>query len=89
MLESFKKIKEERLLPRGFTNNLPPLAVLALSRKDAAKALSISLPTLDRLVSRGLLRPARGCRKPTFSVRELERYLEMAASFKPAVKEVA
>jgi hypothetical protein len=76
-------------LPRGFTNALPQVAVLALSRNDAAKALSISLPTLDRLVSRGLLRPSRGCRKPTFSVRELERYLEITARFTPALKELA
>lgn len=48
---------------------------LALNRQAAAKALGISLPTLDRLVSRGLLRPSRACRRPLFSLDELKRFL--------------
>jgi len=50
-------------------------APLALTRDAAAKALGISLPTLDRLVFRGLLRPSRACRRPLFSLEELRRFL--------------
>jgi excisionase family DNA binding protein len=48
---------------------------LAYTRQAAAKALGVSLPTLDRLVSRGLLRPSRACRRPLFSLEELKRFL--------------
>ena len=48
---------------------------LALTRKEAAVALGISIPTLDRLVQRGLLRPSRALRRPLFPVPEIERFL--------------
>lgn len=48
---------------------------LALTREAAAKALGVSLPTLDRFVTRGLLRPSRACRRPLFSLEELKRFL--------------
>lgn len=51
------------------------LAPLALNREAAAKALGVSLPTLDRFVVRGLLRPSRACRRPLFSLEELKRFL--------------
>ena len=53
---------------------------LALTRKEAARALGISLPTLSRWVSRGLLRPSRACRRPVFSIAELERFLRVTAT---------
>ena len=53
---------------------------LALNRKQAANAIGISVVTLDRLVARGLLRPSRGCRRPLFSIRELERFLQITTS---------
>lgn len=52
---------------------------LALNRHAAAKALGISVVTLDRLVAAGRLRPSRFCRRPLFSLRELERFLQSTA----------
>ena len=60
------------LSPLTRTTSITPLA---LTRQQAARALGISLPTVDRLVSRGLLRPSRACRIPLFPVSELERFL--------------
>jgi len=57
----------------------PEVVRLALSRKEAAAALGVSLPTLDRLVQRGLLRPSRALRRPLFPVPEIERFLRETA----------
>lgn len=48
---------------------------LALSRTEAAKALGVSAITVDRLVTRGLLRPSLATRRPMFSPSELERFM--------------
>jgi len=48
---------------------------LALSRTEAAKALGVSPVTVDRLAQRGLLKPSRACRRPLYTVAELERFL--------------
>ena len=53
---------------------------LALTREEAAAALGISIPTLDRLVQRGLLRPSRALRRPLFPVPEIERFLRETAN---------
>ena len=53
----------------------PEVARLALRREEAAAALGVSVPTLDRLVQRGLLRPSRALRRPLFSLPEIERFL--------------
>ena len=53
---------------------------LALTRGEAAVALGISIPTLDRLVQRGLLRPSRALRRPLFPVPEIERFLRETAN---------
>jgi hypothetical protein len=53
----------------------PVLPKLALSRIEAAQALGISAPTLDRLTLRGLLRPSRATRRPLYAVAELQRFL--------------
>jgi hypothetical protein len=37
--------------------------------------LSVSPPTLDRLVQRGLLKPSRATRRPLFAIVELQRFL--------------
>lgn len=57
----------------------PEVPRLALSREEAAVALGVSVPTLDRLVHRGLLRPSRALRRPLFSVPEIERFLRETA----------
>jgi hypothetical protein len=49
---------------------------LGLNRIEAAKALGVSPPTLDRLTARGLLRPCRGTYRPIYWVGELERFLK-------------
>ena len=48
---------------------------LAYTRRDAAKALGISVPTLDRLVAAGAIRPCRAFRRPLFAREELRRFL--------------
>jgi hypothetical protein len=48
---------------------------LALNRVDAAKALSVSPATLDRLANRGLILPCRATGRPLYSVAEIERFL--------------
>ena len=57
----------------------PDVNRLALSREEAAAALGVSVPTLDRLVQRGLLRPSRALRRPLFPVPEIERFLRETA----------
>ncbi len=49
---------------------------LAYSRAEAAELLGISANSLDRLTSRGLLRPSRALRKPLYAEAELLRFLE-------------
>ncbi len=52
------------------------LPKLALTRAEAAQTLGISAVTIDRLTKRGLLRPCRATRRPIYSVKELERFLQ-------------
>lgn len=52
------------------------LPKLGLTRNEAAKALGISAVTVDRLTKRGLLCPSRATRRPIYSVKELERFLQ-------------
>jgi len=49
---------------------------LGLNRIEAAKALSISPATLDRLAQRGLIRRCRATYRPIYWVKELERFLK-------------
>jgi hypothetical protein len=48
---------------------------LALTRVDAAKALSVSPATLDRLANRGLIFPCRATGRPLYPIAEIERFL--------------
>jgi len=48
---------------------------LALTRRNAAKALGVSVQTLDRFTSRGLINPVRAFRRPLYPKAELERFL--------------
>jgi DNA-binding XRE family transcriptional regulator len=48
---------------------------LALTRKEVATALGVSMVTIDRLTERGLLKPSRATRRPLFAVFEIERFL--------------
>ena len=49
---------------------------LALTRGEAARAISVSTATLDRLTERGLLKPSRVTRRPLYPVCELKRFLK-------------
>jgi len=65
---------------RNFATVIPiPTAdapvVGALNASDAGRYLSLSLPTLRRLVAAGLLRPNRYTRHLLFPIGELERFL--------------
>ena len=64
----------------GQTQNSETRTPLALTRGEAAKLLSISTVTLDRLCKRGLLRPSRALRKPLFTLDELKRFLAETAT---------
>ncbi|HLP10222.1 MAG TPA: helix-turn-helix domain-containing protein [Opitutaceae bacterium] len=57
-------------------NSLSIPGKLALSRAEAAQRLSISIPSLDRAVVRGLLKPSRIGRRLVFTVAELQRFLD-------------
>ena len=48
---------------------------IALSRHEAAAALSISPITLDRLRKRDLIRASAATRRPTYAVEELKRFM--------------
>jgi hypothetical protein len=52
---------------------------LALNRVEAAKALSVSPATLDRLASRGLIAPCRATGRPLYAITEIERFLRDTA----------
>jgi len=54
----------------------PATPRLALTRLEAAKAIGVSAPTIDRLTQRGLLRPSRATRRPLYAVKEIERFLK-------------
>lgn len=45
------------------------------NRRETAKILGVSIPTVDRLIVRGLLHPSRATRRPMFTMEELERYM--------------
>jgi excisionase family DNA binding protein len=47
----------------------------ALKLRPAAEYLSLSIPTVHRLIQRGLLRPNRSTRHLLFPVIELNRFL--------------
>ena len=49
--------------------------VMTLSRHRAAKALSVSVSTLDRLVKAGRIRPVKIDARIVFTVEELKRFL--------------
>lgn len=54
----------------------PPTPVGALKLKPAAAYLGgLSVPTMHRLIKRGLLRPCRQVRHLVFAVSELNRFL--------------
>lgn len=57
---------------------------LALNRIEAAKALSVSPATLDRLANRGLIFPCRATGRPLYPIAEIERFLrETTAEVRP------
>ena len=53
---------------------------LALTTKEAAAALGISVRSLYRIAERHLLRPSRALRTKTWPVAELLRFLEQTAA---------
>ena len=53
----------------------PTHSVGALKLKPAAEYLSVSVPSMHRLVARGLVRPNRALRHLLFSREELDRFL--------------
>jgi Helix-turn-helix domain len=63
-----------------------PQLKLALTREEAAGALSISTATIDRLTERGLLKPSRAIRRPLYPISEIERFLKETQGKTPRVK---
>jgi excisionase family DNA binding protein len=60
---------------------------LALTRKQAARALGVSAMTIDRLTQKGVLNPSRATRRPLFAITELERFLADTAARSPREKQ--
>jgi excisionase family DNA binding protein len=58
------------------SDSLPARHQGALKLKGAADYLSVSVPTMHRLVARGLLKPNRSLRHLLFPVSELDRFLK-------------
>jgi excisionase family DNA binding protein len=70
--------KTKRQQANGVEQNIataPAQSVGALKLKPAAHYLSLSKPSVYRLVARGLLRPNRATRHLLFSIEELNRFL--------------
>lgn len=55
--------------------NKTELKRLAVSRVEAARLLSVSPFTVDRLRARGLLRCSMATRRPLYPIWEIERFL--------------
>ena len=63
-------------MPKSTNQNSPISAQAALKLKPAAQYLGgLSVPTIHRLIKRGLLKPNRSTRHLLFPVEELERFL--------------
>lgn len=62
---------------------------LLVSRKQAAEALSVSVPTLCALIQRGLLRPVRIGSRVLLSWSELQRFAESGAASEQEVEQAA
>jgi len=62
---------EEKIIPAAPTTQ----TFGALKLKPAAQYLSLSKPSIYRLVTRGLLHPNRATRHLLFSIEELNRFL--------------
>jgi hypothetical protein len=60
---------------------MPPTNIpkLTFTRKETAAALGLSVPTIDRLTQRGLLKPSRHTRRPLYSLAELNRFANTPA----------
>ena len=72
--------KKRRQRPDGANKNhiatAPTQSVGALKLKEARRYLGgLSIPTMHRLMKRGLLRPNRALRHLLFSREELDRFL--------------
>ena len=60
---------------------MPPTIIpkITFTRREAAAALGLSVPTIDRLTQRGLLKPSRHTRRPLYSLTELNRFADGTA----------
>jgi excisionase family DNA binding protein len=56
-------------------NNIVPVRQIALPRKEAARALSLSVRTLDRAIKRGDLRAKKYGTRVLIPSAEIDRYL--------------
>jgi hypothetical protein len=66
-------MKKTRSTPNNGANNLAPGA---MKLKPAAAYLGgLSVPTMHRLIQRGLLKPCRATRHLLFPKKELDRFL--------------
>jgi excisionase family DNA binding protein len=69
-----KSFKETRGIVGAHATTQPPVGALKL--KPAAQYLGgLSVPTMHRLIQRGLLRPCRATRHLLFPKKELDRFL--------------
>jgi len=59
--------------------NMNRVPKLTFTRQEAAAALGLSIPTIDRLTQRGLLKASHATRRPLYSITELQRFGEAPA----------
>jgi hypothetical protein len=72
------RLKHQLNQSKSMSNQItsPPIPKLTFTRKEAAAALGLSVPTIDRLTQRGLLNPTRHTRRPLYGLTELNRFAE-------------
>jgi excisionase family DNA binding protein len=70
-----KRVKDYGVSMQKKNSHSPAQGGGALKLETATKYLSLSKPTIYRLVARGLLKPNRATRHLLFPVAELDRFL--------------
>jgi hypothetical protein len=72
-----RQLNYKKIMSHQITS--PTIPKLTFTRKEAAIALGLSVPTIDRLTQRGLLKATRHTRRPLYALTELNRFAEAPA----------
>lgn len=80
LLPMQRKLKRKRDAGRSLQTLVEAEVPMAFKLPEVAVLLSVSLPTVRRLITRGLLRPVRSLRHILISDTELRRFLREGVS---------